>query len=129
MTHFLSQIKWLPLVILVTMAIAYEPMRSGFNLANQSCEYFPTASQFTRTFFNVKHIIGYGIICLVALFTVRNIAMWHTVIGVLIFSTTMELLQSFFVTGHCRAWDLIPNTLGIGLALALFLITRVLPKN
>lgn len=116
--------KKLPLILLLTLATAYEPLRSGFNFASQSCEYFPTFGQFINSFINVQHIIGYGIISLIALLTLQNVAIWQTILGVLVFSATMEVFQSFFSTGHCRAWDLVPNIIGVSWALVIFLLTR-----
>lgn len=122
-------LRWLPLIALVALAIAFEPIRSNFAFANQSCEIFSTANQIAGAFLNAKHIVGYGLICLMALFTLRTIPIWQIAFGVLVFSAMMELLQSFFVTGHCRAWDLIPNVFGVGLAVTLFLTGRVLLRR
>ena len=122
-------LRWLPLAFIATFAVLFEPIRSGFNIANQPCEILPSSNQLAGTFFNVKHIIGYGAICLISLLTTRNNSIWHSIFGVFTFSIAMEFLQRFFVTGHCRAWDLIPNALGIGIAVAIFLGGRtLLPK-
>ena len=119
--------SWLPLAVVVLMAITFEPIRSEFTLANQPCEFIPTGHQFTAAFFNLKHTVGYGVICLLAIVTMRSVSVWRVVLGVLFFSAFMELFQSFFSTGHCRLWDLIPNLIGIASALALFLVGKILP--
>lgn len=117
-------LKLLPLILAVALAILSEPIRSSFSIEIQSCEYLPTSTQFSATFFNAKHIIGYGVICLIALFTFQHRTVWFPIVGVFIFSITMEYLQSFFTTGHCRAWDLIPNAIGIGIAVFIFWFAR-----
>ena len=122
-------LHWLPLSVLLCLAVSFEPIRSSFNFANQPCEFIPTTSQLIASFSNLKHVVGYGLICLTALLTMRNKPIWHIAISVLVFSATMELFQSFFVTGHCRAWDLIPNVIGIVIAIVLFQTGRILSNR
>lgn len=120
MTLFLKLRRWLPLIILVALALSYEPIRSGFVLANQSCELMTDWERAQSAIFNYRHIVAYGILCFVAAVTFRQnrIVMATTII--FLFSILLEIEQSFFITGHCRAWDLIPNLLGIGLAVMVF---------
>ena len=51
-----SPLRWLPLFALVTIAVLFEPIRSNFNLANQTCEIFPAIEQFAAAFLNKKDI-------------------------------------------------------------------------
>ncbi len=130
MSHNRTILKLLPLVLVATLAALAEPIGSGFTIDFQSCEFIPTSAQFAATFYNAKHIIGYGTICLIALFTLGGRNIWLPIVGVFIFSIAIEYLQSFFATGHCRAWDLLPNMIGIGLAVVIFLVIRnLVPKK
>lgn len=122
MILFFKLRRWLPLAILVAMALSYEPFRSGFVLANQSCELMTGWERVQSAIFNYRHIISYGILCLVAAITFRQNRVVKAAIVIFLFSILLEIEQSFFITGHCRSWDLIPNLLGIGLAAAIFLI-------
>lgn len=124
-----TPLHWLPLFVVLCLAVSFEPIRSRFEFANQSCEFVPTVSQLIASFSNLKHVIGYGLICLTALLAMPGKPIWHIAIGVLVFSASMEVFQSFFVTGHCRAWDLIPNVIGIVLAIVLFKTGGVLSKR
>lgn len=119
-------LKWLPLSVLVLLALAFEPLRSGFELANQACEFVTTWERVVGSLFNLRHIIGYGSICLAALVTLQNVRPLKVAVATFVFSVVMELQQSFFITGHCRAWDLVPNLVAVGLALALFALGRKL---
>ena len=114
--------KWLPLTILVGMAMAFEPIRSGFEFAYQSCELLTDWERVLGSVFNLRHVISYGILCLVAAATLGQDQVVKAMVAVFLFSVFIEFEQSFFITGHCRSWDLIPNLLGIGLAAATFLI-------
>lgn len=114
-------LKWLPLTVLFILAILFEPLRSGFVLADQSCEVITDWERVRNSIFNRRHVISFGILCLVAATTFRKYRVVKAVVAVFLFSAFLEYEQSFFATGHCRAWDLIPNVLGVGLAAAIFL--------
>lgn len=122
MTAFLKLGKWLPLAILVALALAYEPLRSEFTFANQSCELITNWETIRNAIFNPRHIIAYGILFLVAAATLRQNKILKAAIGVFLFSAFLEVEQSFFVTGHCRSWDLVPNMLAITWAAVVFCI-------
>ena len=117
--------RWLPLILLVTMALAFEPFRSGFTFDTQSCEVLADWERTKSAVFNARHIISYGILCLVASATLRKNKVVMAVLGTFVFSAFLELEQSFFITGHCRLRDLIPNVLGIGLAAGMFQLPQV----
>ncbi|MEE9374839.1 MAG: VanZ family protein, partial [Rhizobiaceae bacterium] len=120
-------IRRLPLSILIVLALSYEPIRSGFVLANQSCELLTDWERVQGAIFNRRHVIAYGLLCLAAAATFRENRILKAAIFIFLFSVFLEFEQSFFITGHCRSWDLIPNILGIGIASAIFLIgVRVL---
>ena len=104
-------------IVLVLIAISFEPIRSGFALSDQSCGVLPTYRQLLGAIFNFKHIIGYGLICLLGFHLFDSFSKWGVMAGVLLFSGILELQQSFFETGHCRAWDMIPNFIAVALAL------------
>ncbi len=112
--------RWLPIVILIIMALLFEPIRSGFVISNQSCELMTNWESVQNSVFNYRHVISYGILCLVAAATFRQNRVLKAIIAIFLFSVLLEIEQSFFVTGHCRSRDLIPNLLGIGLAAAIF---------
>lgn len=124
MTQFYNIARWLPLTILIALAISFEPIRSGFELANQSCEFTLNWERVQSALSNKRHIIGYGSICLVAAVTLRKNRLLLATTGTFLFSVLLEVEQSFFRTGHCRVWDLIPNVLGIVLAAAIFLMGK-----
>jgi len=111
--------RWLPLTILVAVALSFEPFRSGFVLANQPCELTTDWERLQSAVFNRRHIISYGILCVVTAVTLRRHRVIKAAIAIFLFSILLEIEQSFFITGHCRSWDLIPNILGIGLASAI----------
>ena len=115
-----TTLGWLSLLILAGLALLFEPIRSGFTLANQACE---TSTDWQRAFasvFNLRHILSFGLLFLVAAVTLRNNRILKAAIGVLLFSAFLEFEQSFFLTGHCRVRDMIPNILGVGLAAIAF---------
>ncbi len=113
-------VKWAPLTGLVILALAFEPLRSGLVLANQPCEFLTDWETVKSSLHNRRHIIGYGLICLVAAMTFRENRIAKAAIATFLFSVFLEIEQKFFSTGHCRLWDLIPNLLGITLAVGLF---------
>ena len=116
--------RWLPLLALVALALLYEPIRADFMQANQACEWRADVSLWIGSFGNVKHVVAYGVLFLAAAITLRGRHLGRAAIGVLVFSALVEFEQSFFVTGHCRAWDLLPNVLGVGLAAGLVALYR-----
>ena len=122
MPLFFKLRRWLPLTVLVVMALSFEPIRSGFVLANQPCELITDWERLQSAVFNRRHIISYGFLCLVAAATFHQNRLVKATMVIFLFSVLLEIEQSFFTTGHCRAGDLIPNLLGIGLAAAIFLM-------
>lgn len=106
----------MPLIGLIVAALMFEPLRSGFALESQPCELAANWEQMARGVFNVRHIIGFGTICLAALFTFQKNPIVNASAFTLVFSILLEFQQSFFPTGHCRSWDLPPNLLAVGLA-------------
>ena len=113
--------RWLPVAILVAAALAYEPIRSGFTFANQTCDLTANRALIWSAVFNLRHIISYGILFLACAATFRENRIAKAALATFAFSAFIEFEQSFFATGHCRARDLIPNLLGIGLATILFM--------
>ncbi len=122
MPQFYKLKRWLPLAALVALALSYEPIRSGVVFANQSCELTADWERVQHSVFNLRHVIAYGILCLVAAVTFRNHRVIKAALVIFLFSILLEIEQSFFITGHCRSWDLIPNLLGIGIASIFFLL-------
>ena len=123
-TFFSKSRRWLPLAIFVAIAVVYEPVRSGFTLANQSRELMSDWERVKGAIFNLRHIIAYGLLCLLLAVTFRNSRLVTAMAVTFLFSILMEIEQSFFTTGNCRLRDLIPNLLGIGLAAGILLIGR-----
>ena len=113
--------RWLPLAVLVVMALSFEPFRSGFGFANQSCELTTNWERVQYSVSNYRHVISFGILFLVAAATFRQNRVLKAVVTVFLFSGFLEFEQSFFTTGHCRSWDLVPNLLGISSAAVIFL--------
>lgn len=122
MAAFFKIGRWFPLTILAAMAFMFEPLRSGFVFANQSCELITDWETIRNSVSNPRHVIAYGILMLVAAATLRQNPILKAAIGVFLFSALLEIEQSFFVTGHCRSWDLIPNLLAIAWATIAFSI-------
>lgn len=120
MTSFSNFGRWLPLTVLALMALAFEPLRSDFVFANQGCELVTDWGRVKNSIFNLRHIVAYGLLCLVAAATFRQNRLVKAVTVTFLFSIFLEVEQSVFVTGHCRSWDLIPNLLAVGLAAAIF---------
>lgn len=111
--------RWVPLVLLAGSAVAFEPIRSGFTLADQSCELTAGLQRVVGGIVNPKHLIGYGLIFVAATFALGRGRLASAAIGTFIFSALLEVEQTYFTTGHCRARDLIPNIIGIALAALL----------
>lgn len=116
--------RWIPFSLLVVLAAMFEPIRSGFVLANQACEFFTDQTRVLGSLLNLRHLIGYGVLFLAAAIALRGNRLGLAAIGIFALSIALEIEQSFFVTGHCRAWDLIPNALGIAMAATLVRLSK-----
>ena len=121
--------KWLPLIVLTFLAMVFEPIRSGFQLESQACEWKTELATLKLALLNFRHVISFGILTLVAAATFKQNQTITVAIAVFMFSAFLEFEQSFFSSGHCRLWDLIPNICGIGIAAILIIVVRKLSSN
>lgn len=99
----------------------------GFSFADRSCE--PTRQWETArsSILDRRHLIGHAIVFLVAALALGRDRIATAAAATFPFSIPLEVEQSFFATGHCRAWDLIPNIVGIvGIGVAATIV-RVTP--
>ena len=114
----------MPLLLLILIALIYNPLVSNFVIANQECRALTDIDTVLASFINFRHIIGFGVIYLIAVLTFVVHRMIHAVIIVFFFSFLIEIEQSFFIEGHCRAWDLIPNLVGISAASVIVIVMK-----
>ncbi len=128
MSYLHQMQRWLPLVTLTVLALVYEPVRSGFTFSDQQCDLTANSGNVQSAFFNLRHIISYGLLCLVAAAAFRQYRLLTVAAGVFLFSVFLEIEQSFFSTGHCRLRDLIPNLVGIGAVIIIIHMTVVLRR-
>ena len=118
-------IRGLALLLLCGLAAAFEPVRSGFQFVDQDCEWTVSRELVAASVLNLRHLVGYGAICLIALWTFGLRHLVAVALGTFVFSMVLEFQQSFFATGQCRARDLIPNALTILVcAAASWLVAR-----
>lgn len=111
------------------MALMYEPVRSGFTFERQSCQVSFDWNQVASRIFNFKHVLGYGVIFLSAVTCFGREKIFYAIVLTFLFSALVELQQSFFSTGHCRLWDLVPNMIGIAFATMTYLAWRKFSKE
>ena len=101
-------------VVLSVAAIAYTPVASEFVTASKGCEVIPPAGVIVRTLANYKHIISFCILFILASQCFRHGAIWKSAVVVLLLSAVVEAEQAFFLEGHCRVRDLLPNLIAVG---------------
>ena len=122
----LSTMRWVPLVLLSILAVAFEPVRAGLVFENQGCDWSVDQGRLADALFNPRHLISYGLFVLLAAVAFPKARLLAISAAVLIFSALLEVEQSFLATGHCRLRDMVPNVIGIAVAAtAIFIVRRL----
>ena len=106
-------------VALSVAAIVYTPIASDFVTAYKGCEVIPPAGVIVRTLTNYKHIISFCILFILASQCFRRGAFWKSAAVVLLLSAVVEVEQAFFLEGHCRVRDILPNLIAVGVGILI----------
>ena len=107
------------LVALSLAAIVYTPIASNFVISYEGCEVIPPVGVIVQTLANYKHIISFCILFILASRCFRRGAFWKSAIFVLLLSAFVEVEQAFFLDGHCRIRDILPNLIAVGLGILI----------
>jgi hypothetical protein len=103
------------------IALGYTPFNSGGSLRDVvACELSAPFSAWWTGISNVRHIIAYGVLCVLATACFVKHRLAKAVGGVLVISMLVESEQAFFTHGHCRVRDMLPNLLAVCIAVLLW---------
>jgi hypothetical protein len=109
-------------VAFVLLGLLFMPARAEFQLAPFVCEMTFSGALALHSLTNYNHILLFGCFSVMTLaqFSASDPSRhWKAAVLVLGMSMAVELEQALFWKGHCRARDLIPNTLGFCFAMLL----------
>ncbi len=107
------------LIALSAAAVVYTPIASDFVTAHKGCEVIPPEGVIVRTLANFKHIISFCILFILASQCFRRGAFWKSAVVVLLISAFVEVEQAFFLEGHCRVRDMLPNLVAVGVGILI----------
>ena len=122
--------SWLRLTffVLAMLSLAVTPLDSKFRLANKTCEVRPALTMLLPSLFNPKHILAFAVLAAIASLGMQRRPALRAWLLVMLLSAVIEIEQLFFVSGHCRVRDLLPNlvaaTVGVGVAHAVRFVRR-----
>jgi hypothetical protein len=105
----------------MVLAVLYTPFDSNFRMADKPCELWTSTEMVQRSVLNARHLVSYGILFLLGALSFRRHSLLKSASLVLVLSAGVELEQSYFVSGHCRARDLLPNLIGVAVAAFIYL--------
>jgi hypothetical protein len=103
-------------VLVVLMATPY---LADFGFRAFDCEVIPPRGVWPQTIFNVRHLISYAALLLLARFAFPQAGLSLIAACILALSMLVELEQALFQHGHCRLRDMVPNVVGVSCALAI----------
>ncbi len=110
------------ILIYALLILLYTPLQSNFLMHIGEPNFKITPLAISISLINTLHIIGYGIMALLFLHYLSGVKVnfWKIFVIVFIYSIFIEVSQIFFVEGHCRLRDLIPNIMGIIIVFCLY---------
>jgi hypothetical protein len=106
----------------VVLGLAWIPARTAFRLRAPDCETVVTLANSAFSLTNYKHIVMFGLFFLMtaAQFKRRSAAtMLSAIAATTVMGLLIELEEGATGTGHCRLRDLVPDTAGAIVGLAL----------
>src|SRR4051794_30175678 len=105
------------LAALTTAALLATPIAAGFALRPFACDLGPSPD-WLATILNVKHLVSFGILSCLAFIVFRGQPLWVPLLFAVAVTGLVEIEQGLFLSGHCRARDMIPDLIAIGLGWA-----------
>ena len=88
-----------------------------------ACDVAPSPD-WLATIVNVRHLVSFGILAAVGFLAFNGRPVWAILLLLFAITAAVELEEAIFASGHCRARDLIPDVLAIGLGCAVALVLR-----
>jgi VanZ family protein len=119
---FKRRALWLRVAFVMSagLALAVTPFESKFERANKTCELRPQLDMLLPSLLNPRHILAFSVLAALASVSLERRPGLTAWLLVLVLSASIEIEQLYFVSGHCRVRDLLPNivaaTLGISVA-------------
>ena len=105
------------LAALTVAALLATPISAGFALRPFACDLGPSPDWFA-TILNLRHIVSFGILSCVAFIAFRGQPLWVPLLFGIAVTGLVEIEQGIFLSGHCRARDMIPDLIAIALGWA-----------
>ena len=106
----------------VVLAVLAIPARTGFRLVRPACDLMPNAAQLVASVGNVPHIVLFTMFYLVSAVQFTG-ALWSRLAWPALitsgFGVMLELGQGATRTGNCELHDLLPNTIGVAIGVAI----------
>jgi VanZ family protein len=96
------------------VALGVTPLQSAGVLRHPAwCELSAPLPQWWTGINNPRHIVSYGILCLIGATAFSGRRLAKAVAATLMISVLVEMEQAVLLAGHCRLRDLLPNTLAV----------------
>jgi O-antigen ligase len=107
-------------IIASIAALAVTPIQAGFALREAlSCELTPALHEWIPSIANVRHLVAYTILTILAVLSLRGRPLWQPVAIVLALTIGVEIEQAIFADGHCRLRDMLPNVIALAMGAAI----------
>lgn len=101
------------LALVAVAALAITPIQAGLATRAFTCDFGLNAVDWIEGIVNPRHLIAYAVISALAVLALPNLPLWQRVGIALLISLGVELEQSIFADGHCRARDMVPNFIAV----------------
>src|SRR3954466_13307301 len=105
------------LVAATIAALLVPPIGAGFALRPFACD-LGLSPDWLATVLNVRHLVSFGILSCLACIAFRDRPLWVPLLFAVAVTGLVEIEQGLFLSGHCRARDMIPDLMAIGLGWA-----------
>lgn len=129
--YSLSGKRW-AYVVFLAIAVSSIPSRTGFHMVSPVCETVVTIQNAIFSLTNYKHILIFAVFFIITVVQFRPLTLRSIVLSMLItiaFGLILELEEGATRTQHCRMRDLVPDTVGALIGMAIALAPRMVRKR
>lgn len=123
--------RWWFYAAFVLVAVAWIPARTGFQLQSPACDARLTLPNVGLSLAKVPHIMLFGMFFLLTVVQFDRIdrkALGLSFLATVVFGFVVEIEEGATRTGNCRFTDVVPDALGVLIAMAL-LMTGVMVRD
>ena len=124
------RLPWALFALLSLAALSFTPISAEFAIRPAfACEIGASSQLWIDSILNVRHLVSFTVLTVVAVWAFGTRNAWLAVGVVLLLTGLVEVEQMIFADGHCRLRNMLPNVIAIGIGVTLALLVARLVRQ